>query len=97
MSFAAGQTNQTLRINILNDGLRETTENFSVTLTNPSPNAVLGSRISTTVSIQDNDTGIQVEFPQYWAGEGTGFVVVAVVRGPEENMAATVDYTRRRH
>ena len=93
LTFAAGQTNQTLRVNILNDGLREPTEAFSVTLSNPSANAVLGSRISTSVSIQDNDTGIQVEFPQYWAGEGTGFVVVGVVRGPDENMPATVDYT----
>ncbi|MBI3417070.1 MAG: hypothetical protein HY043_17395, partial [Verrucomicrobia bacterium] len=91
--FAAGQTNQVIRIAILNDDMSEATETFSVTLANPSSNAVLGSRVSTTVSIQDNDTGIQFEFAQYWAGEGTGFVVVGVVRGPDENMAATVDYT----
>lgn len=93
LSFAAGQTNQTLRINILNDGLLEPAETFSVTLANPSANAVLGSRASTFVSIRDNDTGIQLEFSYYWAGEGTGLVVLGVVRGPDENMAATVDYT----
>jgi dienelactone hydrolase len=94
VTFDAGQTNQTVRIVILNDGLREApaSESFSLTLTNVSPNATLGVPAIATVFVQDNDPGIQVEFPQYWAREETGEVVVSVVRGPDENMPATVNY-----
>ena len=60
LTFAAGQTNQTLTVPILNDGLVESTETFTVTLSNPTgEGAVLGTPTTATVSITDNDTGLQ--------------------------------------
>lgn len=92
LTFAAGQTNLTLRIEILNDARRESAETFAVTLVNPSSNALLGTRLRANVPIQDNDTGIRLEFPRYWANEGSGSVLIGVVRAPDENWAATVNY-----
>ena len=42
---------------ILNDGIKEATKTFRVTLSNPTGGAVLGSRTTTTVTILDNDPG----------------------------------------
>jgi hypothetical protein len=58
LTFAPGETNQSLTVPILNDGLAEssTTETFRVTLSNPTGSAVLGTRTSATVRITDNDT-----------------------------------------
>lgn len=94
LTFGIGQASQTLRIAILNDGLREqpATETFLVTLASPSPNAVLGARAGATVTIEDNDPGFQVEFAAYRAQEDSGSVVVAITRGPDENSAASVQY-----
>jgi len=95
VTFDVGQTDRTIRIAILNDGLREVplSEYFSVTLTNLSTNAVFGTPAAAAVTIDDNDPGIQIEFAQHWARENSESVVVAIVRGPDENMPATLDFS----
>src|SRR5262245_24782832 len=62
--FASGETNKTISIEVVNDGVREipVTENFTVLLTNATANAVLGSPAMSTVTIEDNDTGLQFEY-----------------------------------
>lgn len=92
LTFEAGQTNRTIRVPILNDALPEALERFTVTLSNPSANATLGSRVTASVSVADNDPGVQVEFANYWADEGSETVTVGVSRGIEEDFPATVDY-----
>ena len=59
LTFAAGETNQTLAVPILNDGLVEPAiyETFTVTLSNPT-NAILGTRTVATGRITDNDKGL---------------------------------------
>ena len=61
LTFAAGETNQTIAVPILNDGIVESTadETFTVTLSNPT-NAVLGTRTIANVRITDNDKGLQL-------------------------------------
>jgi glucose/arabinose dehydrogenase len=54
ITFAAGQTSQTIAIPILNDPDVETNESFSVTLSNPT-GAALGNQSTATVTILDND------------------------------------------
>lgn len=93
LTFAAGETGQTIVVPILNDGLREATETFLVRLSNPGGGAFLGSAIQTTVQITDNDPGFQVEFVNYYVHEDAGPVVLAVVRGNDGDFPATVDFS----
>lgn len=92
LTFAAGQTNQPIAIPILNDTLPEGQEPFLIRLSNPSANATLGATATAQVSITDDDPGIQVEFAQYWADEGSKTVTIGVTRGADEDFPATVDY-----
>src|SRR5205814_851779 len=55
LSFAAGQTSQTVTIPILDDAVFEGDETLHVTLGNPGAGAVLGSPATVLVTIQDND------------------------------------------
>ncbi|MGF1601254.1 MAG: DUF4347 domain-containing protein [Thermosynechococcaceae cyanobacterium] len=52
--FVAGQTTQVISIPILDDALTESSETFSVTLSNPT-GATLGSQTTTNITILDND------------------------------------------
>ena len=54
LTFAAGETKQTVSITLKNDSIDEPDETFTVSLSNPS-NATLGSSSRTTVTIKDND------------------------------------------
>ena len=55
LNFAAGQTSKTFPVLIVDDVFQESTETFSVTLSNPI-GAVLGARSVTAVAITDNDS-----------------------------------------
>lgn len=55
LSFADGQSSRTLAITLDNDALDEADENFTVTLSNPTGGATLGSPASATVTIVDDD------------------------------------------
>jgi poly(3-hydroxybutyrate) depolymerase len=97
LAFAAGETNQTIVVPILNEGLVEGTKTFTVTLSNPT-NAVLGAPATANVSILDVDVGIQFQFATYntasgwsWA-EDVGTVLIGVVRGDDANIPITVDF-----
>lgn len=91
--FAAGKKVQTFVVPIVNDGLKESGETFRVTLSNPT-NQVLGTQKTATVTIVDNDTGVQFQ-PQYLCrvAENEGARTLTVVRGNDTNLAPfTVDY-----
>ncbi len=90
--FAEGQVEQSIVVPILNDGSRESREAFQIRLINPGGGAVLGSSTLTTVLIDDNDPGFQVEFANYYGHENAGPVVVAVLRGNDGDFPATVDF-----
>lgn len=93
LSFAPGQKVALLTVPILNDGLKESSETFRVTLSNPT-NQVLGLQKTVTVTIVDNDAGVQFQpFNQYWIAENEGALTLTVVRGNDSNLAPmTVDY-----
>jgi hypothetical protein len=92
LAFAAGQTNQVIVVPILNEGLVEGTKSFRVVLTNAVGDAVLGTRSSATVSILDNDIGVQFEFAGYSAAENAGSVLIGVSRGDDGNFPVSVDF-----
>jgi dienelactone hydrolase len=91
--FAPGETNQTITVTILNDGVLEPAiyETLSVTLSNPT-NAVLGARTIGTIRITDNDKGLAREFADYWAREDEGSVLIGVVRNDDGNFGVSVDF-----
>jgi len=55
LTFNNGETSKQITIPIADDSTPEGTENFKISLTNPSGGAVLGSFASATLSIQDNE------------------------------------------
>jgi polyhydroxybutyrate depolymerase len=95
LSFAPGEKVKRVTIPILNDGAKETTRNFRLTLSNPGSGAALGSPTTTTVSILDNDPGVGFDRTAYtndW-GQGGDFTVT-VLRGSDWFLGPiTVDYT----
>lgn len=61
LTFAAGQTTQTLTVDITDDATAEPDETFTVTLSDPTNGATLGTPATATVTIRDNDARIDVE------------------------------------
>lgn len=55
VNFANGQDTATIVLTIVNDTILEQTENLTVTLSNPTGGASLGSAVTATVNITDND------------------------------------------
>ncbi|HEY0430291.1 MAG TPA: Calx-beta domain-containing protein, partial [Pyrinomonadaceae bacterium] len=55
LSFAAGEGSQTISIPIIDDVYAEGTENFTITLSN-AIGATLGSQVSSTLTITDNES-----------------------------------------
>ena len=54
LQFAAGETNKTVTLSIVNDGFVEGNETLTLTLSNPT-GVTLGTPATTTITIQDND------------------------------------------
>jgi polyhydroxybutyrate depolymerase len=93
LAFAPGEKVKLLRIPILNDGIKEPTETFRVTLSHPTGGAVLGSRTTTTVSILDNDPGLGFELSSHSVSEKAGVIVLTVLRGNDRILGPiTVDF-----
>ncbi len=95
LTFEAGVTNLPITVTILNNGLVEVTKSFRVVLSNATGGAVPGSgaRTNVTVSINDNDVGMQIRFPTYSVAEDAGAVVISLTRGDDGTSPMTVDYT----
>jgi hypothetical protein len=55
VNFVEGQSSQTFTVQICDDAVFEGNETFTVTLTNPSGGAILGTPSSATVTIIEND------------------------------------------
>jgi Calx-beta domain/Immunoglobulin domain len=73
--FGPGETNRTIMVPLLNDGLVGGTKNFRVILSNPT-NAVLGARTTATVSILDGDKGLHFYVPAVSVNEDVGEVTI---------------------
>src|SRR5439155_2897042 len=92
LAFGTSETNKTIVVPILNNGLVEGTKFFRVMLGNPTGGAFLGTRTNATVSITDNDVGIQFQLATYSVAEDAGTVEIGIVRGDDGILPVTVDF-----
>lgn len=93
LSFEPGETTKIISIGILNDGLAQSAKNFSVLLSDPTDGATLGVLGKATVTIADNDVGIQFQFATYSVVEDAGDLEVRIVRGDDGNLPVSVRLT----
>jgi hypothetical protein len=92
LAFSSGETNKTILVPLLNDGLVEGNKTFQMILSNPSGGTVLGARTNATVQITDNDVGTQFQFRAYSVIEDGGMVFLSIVRGDDGTLPVTVDF-----
>ena len=99
LTFPASSTaSQTISVTIENDDIDEDNENFTVTLSNASSNAMLaggGSTLSATGTIQDNDTrGVRVSPTTLTVNEGdNNTYTVQLLSKPTNTVAIDVSVT----
>ncbi len=96
LNFASGQTTATVQVPILEDTAVEGDEAFTATLSNPTGGATLGTPITTTVMITDNDSvqpgTLRLTAGAVSVGEGGGSVTLTVERVSGTDGAVTVNY-----
>lgn len=96
LTFLAGETQKTINIPIINDSLIEGTESFFVTLSEPGIGVALGTNITATVDISDDDSpNATIGFNQssFDVDEGAGFANLTVTRSGGLGVQATVNYS----
>lgn len=96
LCFAPGQKLAFITVPILNDAFKESNETLTVRLSSPT-NQVLGAQNVATVTIVDNDNGVQFQpYSIYRVAENAGAVSLKVVRGNDMNLAPfTVNFATR--
>ncbi len=95
LNFAAADTSQTIDVPITNDALDELDETFTLTLSNVNGGA-LGTTISTTVTINDDDAtpSLSVSDASVVEGNaGTSTLSFDVTLNASSGQVVTVDYT----
>ncbi len=93
LTFTAGITSRTFSIPILPDTLYEGNETFTVTLSNPS-GATLGLNPTITVTLRDDEAGVQFDQAAYVVAEGTASAALRINRvGPTPTATQSVRWT----
>ena len=94
LTFLAGDTLETISININDDLIDESDETVVITLTGAT-NAGLGDTTTFTYTIQDNDVAPEVEFSATSSlnSEATSSVSIPVILSVVSTQTVTVDYT----
>jgi len=93
LTFSAGETYRLLSVSLINDGMKELTERFMITLSNPAGGAALGARKSTSIDILDNDQGLTFGTAVFGVSENSLKAVIRVSRGVDDTSKSfTVDY-----
>ncbi|MGN6184500.1 MAG: beta strand repeat-containing protein, partial [Thermoanaerobaculia bacterium] len=95
VNFADGQTSQTFSIPIAPDPLDEANESFTVTLSNPTGGASLGTPSTATVTINDDDPSPALTIAGDARNEGntgTSPLTFVVTLSPASGQVVNVDY-----
>jgi hypothetical protein len=92
LTFAPGVRTNTLSIALVDDGVLETNETVLLVLTNTSAGAALGTVLTNTVTIVDDDSIIYMVSTNLSVSEGVGTANVSVRRIGYTNVAASVTF-----
>ncbi len=95
LTFGPGETQKTIPVQILNDNLIESTENFFLVLSNPGSGAGVGTASTATIDISDDDSPtatIGFSASSYNVDEGASFANLTVTRSGGLGVSATVNY-----
>jgi hypothetical protein len=93
LAFEPGETWKTFNVPVLNNSKKEAAKTFFAILTNATGGVILQTLKKATISIRDNDSGVQFEFKQCWASENDAEVTIKVLRGSDIDLSAfTVDF-----
>ena len=93
LSFGAGVTSLTFTIPVFGDGETEGDETLTVTLSNPTAGATLGTPSTATVNIFDDEQVIQFSSLTYSVSEAGPNAEITIVRSGSTAAAATVRLT----
>ena len=69
IEFESGEYSKAIRITVFQDGITEASENFSITLANPSVNAAIGSPATANVTILDDEGPPVITSPTNASGQ----------------------------
>ncbi|WP_088889424.1 DUF4347 domain-containing protein [Leptolyngbya ohadii] len=92
--FEVGETEKTFAVPIVEDGLLEGNETFSVGIQNPSSGSLSAPR-TLLITIIDNDIAntVSVSSPAISVSEGASNATITVQRSGDLSVAASVDFT----
>ncbi len=90
--FAVGETNKTITAAIINDGLVETNETFTLTLGTPTGGSTLSGTNVATITITEIDVGLAFSASTASVAEGGTNIVITVNRTGESAATVTVDF-----
>lgn len=90
--FSDGQTNATVTIALLSDGLIEPDEAFTVGLSDPT-NAIIGIASTASVLIQESQCSLSFQRAEYVVEESSGGVLISVNRAGRSNGSVGVNLT----
>lgn len=95
LAFAAGETNQTFLVPLLDDAIVEGDETLLLTLSNPAGGASLGAVPAAVLTITDDDFfgTLQFSATDFTASEGAGQAVITVSRADGSAGAVSVNFS----
>ena len=91
LSFTAGDTQETITVQILNDALDESNETFTLRLFSPSNATLSADPLEATGTITDNDPAVDLEIENATADE-SGTATFRVTLATASAQEVTVDY-----